>query len=76
MATGNQSHRNMSLPGKLDLPISWAPTATVRTAAECVVEAGRPGIASVSEEPRQLRGPAGGPIYDVHDDMDAHPLRG
>lgn len=28
-----------------------APTATVRTAAEFVVEAGRPGIASVSEAP-------------------------
>jgi len=54
----------------------WAPTATVRTAAEFVVEAGRPGIATVTAEPTPLRMPAGGPIYDVHDDMDAHPLRG
>ncbi|GAA3911313.1 hypothetical protein [Actinoplanes auranticolor] len=39
-------------------------------------EAGRPGIASVSEEPALRRRAAEGPVYDVHDDMDAHPLRG
>lgn len=55
----------------------WATSATVRTAAEFVVEAGRPGIASVSEEQAFLRRqPPAGPIYDVHDDQDAHPLRG
>ena len=53
----------------------WAPTATVRTAAEFVVEAGRPGIASVSESPSTLAARPTGPIYDVHDDQDTFPLR-
>ena len=34
----------------------WAPTATVRTAAEFVVEADRPGIASVTTEPTPMTG--------------------
>ena len=53
----------------------WATSATVRTAAEFVVEAGRPGIASVSQTPPTLAARTGGPIYDVHDDQDAFPLR-
>ncbi|GIF19343.1 alkaline phosphatase D [Actinoplanes tereljensis] len=53
----------------------WAATASVRTAAEFVVEAGRPGIASVSESPTPLSVSAySGPIYDVHDDQGVFPL--
>ena len=48
----------------------WATSATVRTAAEFVVEAGRPGIASVSQTPPALAARASGPIY-----QDAFPLR-
>ncbi|GAA2490005.1 alkaline phosphatase D family protein [Winogradskya humida] len=55
----------------------WATSATVRTAAEFVVEAGRPGIAAVQEEPATARAAArwDGPIFDVHDDENAFPLR-
>jgi len=53
----------------------WATSATVRTAAEFVVEAGRPGIASVSQTPPALAALSSGPIYDVHDDQDAFPMR-
>jgi alkaline phosphatase D len=55
----------------------WAPTASVRTAAEFVVEAGRPGIAAVTEEPQPQAGldRSLGPIFDVHDDQNAFPLR-
>ncbi|WP_433828424.1 alkaline phosphatase D family protein [Actinoplanes sp. CA-015351] len=55
----------------------WAPTATVRTAAQFTVEAGRPGIAEVSAEsvsPLALSR-VNGPIYDVDDHEDSHPLR-
>ena len=41
-----------------------------------MVEAGRPGIAAVEQEPAALAARTGpGKIYDVHDDQDAFPLR-
>ncbi|MCW6008403.1 alkaline phosphatase D family protein [Micromonospora sp. CPCC 205371] len=54
----------------------WAPTANVRTAAQFVVEAGRPGISVVSQEatpPAALR--SAGPVFPVDDDQDSHPLQ-
>jgi alkaline phosphatase D len=55
----------------------WAAEAGVRTAAEFVVEAGRPGIADVTAEPAGTARAArtAGPIYDVRDDQDTFPLR-
>ncbi|RZU52064.1 alkaline phosphatase D [Krasilnikovia cinnamomea] len=54
----------------------WAPTATVRTAAQFVAEAGRPGIAEVDEQVAPATGtPLLGPVYDVHDDQHSFPLR-
>ncbi|MFI5935616.1 alkaline phosphatase D family protein [Actinoplanes sp. NPDC051494] len=55
----------------------WAPSASVRTAAEFVVEAGRPGITAVTQEQATARAASrwAGPVYDVHDDEDAFPLR-
>ncbi|GAA2595641.1 hypothetical protein GCM10010435_88320 [Winogradskya consettensis] len=46
-------------------------------APEFVVEAGRPGIAAVQKEPARARVAArwDGPIFDVHDDENAFPLR-
>jgi alkaline phosphatase D len=53
----------------------WAPTAGIRTAAEFVVESGRPGIAEVgSRSPAARSTLVAGPVYDVHDDQDSHPL--
>ncbi|MEJ3743818.1 alkaline phosphatase D family protein [Actinomycetes bacterium KLBMP 9797] len=54
----------------------WATTANVRTAAQFVVEAGRPGITVASQEPAPptLRS-AAGPVFPVDDDQDSHPLR-
>ncbi len=51
----------------------WAPTASVRTAARFVIEAGRPGIAEVIDSPTPLSASAG-PIFDVHDDQGVFPL--
>ncbi len=54
----------------------WAAQAVVRTAAKFVVEAGRPGIAEVTQEPAALAARRWtGPIFDVHDDENAFPLR-
>lgn len=54
----------------------WAESAEVRTAATFVVEAGRPGIASVEQEAEALsRRKWEGPIFDVHDDEGVFPLR-
>ncbi|GAB1645076.1 alkaline phosphatase D family protein [Krasilnikovia sp. MM14-A1259] len=52
----------------------WAQAATVRTAAQFVVEAGRPGIAEVDEQAMPARAPRG-PVFDVHDDQRSFPLR-
>jgi alkaline phosphatase D len=53
----------------------WAEAAQVRTAAEFVVENGRPGIASVTAEPAPAgRARVAGPTFEV-DDQDAFPLR-
>ncbi|GAB1689412.1 alkaline phosphatase D family protein [Krasilnikovia sp. M28-CT-15] len=53
----------------------WAQTSDVRTAAQFVVEAGRPGIAEVIEGAPPVSAAAAGPIYDVDDDQDSYPLR-
>ncbi|BFU46964.1 alkaline phosphatase D family protein [Krasilnikovia sp. MM14-A1004] len=54
----------------------WAQSATVSTAAQFVVEAGRPGIAEVDEHVAPaFRAPLLGPVYDVHDDQQSFPLR-
>ncbi|MFI5843389.1 alkaline phosphatase D family protein [Catenuloplanes sp. NPDC051500] len=55
----------------------WTDDAAIHTAAEFVTEAGRPGVQVASQEARPLARstPYAGPIYDVHDDQDAFPLR-
>ncbi|WP_305789775.1 alkaline phosphatase D family protein [Symbioplanes lichenis] len=54
----------------------WAQSASVRTAAKFVVEAGRPGIAEVTQEPATLAARRWeGPRFEVHDDENAFPLR-
>ena len=53
----------------------WAETATVRTAAQFTVEAGRPGFADVTGWPSRMATRTAGPIYDVHDDQSVFPLR-
>jgi alkaline phosphatase D len=53
----------------------WAQSSSVRSAAEFVVESGRPGIAVSYQEARQPRALATGPRFAVKDDQDSHPLR-
>ncbi|GAA3772584.1 alkaline phosphatase D family protein [Plantactinospora mayteni] len=58
----------------------WAPTATVRTAAEFVVLAGEPGISVLSQETPAATAAAhtratAGPTYQVTEHQDSFPLR-
>jgi alkaline phosphatase D len=55
----------------------WAADSPIRTAAEFVTETGRPGVQVAAQEAQPLARSLGyaGPIYDVHDDQDAFPLR-
>ncbi|GAB7048584.1 alkaline phosphatase D family protein [Catenuloplanes indicus] len=55
----------------------WADDSPIRTAAEFVTEAGRPGVSVAWQEPATYARARAhdGPVFSVHDDRDAFPLR-